>query len=272
MRYAALLFLVACGGGAVTGASDAGPTHDASAPDAAADDASDPGSDAAPTAMIHVSGVVVDAQNAPWAAAKIQVCSASVCTLGNADASGAFDVSVLANDHYHVIAHPSPTDSRDGSAGIGVFPSILSSDAALAAPVVLPVTGARTNVSGAFDAHVTTDLELAGTAADLDYASAAYVAAVRVDSAAWPAFSIPNQTILAIWALNPWGTRTLPSKTIAVTIQNGFGLSAGDTASVYALSETTADLGTPTTATVSPDSTTLTGATIDRLTWMVLAR
>ncbi|HEY2370183.1 MAG TPA: hypothetical protein VGH87_27495, partial [Polyangiaceae bacterium] len=75
---------------------------------------------------------------------------------------------------------------------------------------------------------------------------------------------------IATWALDPWGTRTIAGKTIAVTIANTFGLAPGDTVSVYAVNESTAELVGPTTGTVSSDGTTITGATIDRVTWIVV--
>jgi hypothetical protein len=249
------LLLVACG-----------------APAAPPTDAPDAG-DAAP-AKVEVTGAVVDSQGAAWGAAKIQVCSETVCTLGDADETGAFAVAVPAGDRYHVIARPGPGDSRAGSAGVGVFPSVVVSDTALAAPVVLPVTGAEIALDpdgGAVDAAVTADLTLSARAADLDFYGEPYLAAVRLDAAAWPALSTPG-TVLAVWALNPWGTRAETGKSIAVTIRNDFGLAPGELAQVYAISETTAEVGAPSDAVVSDDGAVIAGATVDRVTWIVLAR
>src|SRR6185312_3371438 len=99
------------------------------------------------------------------------------------------------------------------------------------------------------------------SASDLEFSADSYVAAVRVDPAAWPAFSIPGKTILAMWALNPWGTRAAAGKSIAVTIQNSFSIT--DEASIYTLDEGTAELGPESKAAPSADGTTL-AATIDR--------
>jgi len=274
MKLVALaLACVACV--ACSACSAASPAAPDAAPSAPGDDAGDAGTgDEAAAATVDVSGSVVDSLGAPWASATVQVCSATVCTLGKADSAGAFSVAVPPNDHYHVIAHASPTDPRNASAGIGVVPTLVTSDTALASPVVVPVTGAIVSLhadAGAFDAAVTSDLTLSGSAADLAFGGDAYLAAVRLDASAWPAFSIPGETILAIWALNPWGTHATPQETIAVAIENGFGLAPGDTASVFTVDETTAELGAPSTATVSDDGATLAGATIDRITWIVLA-
>ncbi len=266
MRLVALLALVcvACSAPAPTTTSPEGGAPEASAPETGTDE--DTGT---PIAMASVSGDVVDSQGAPWAAAKIQVCSETVCTLGNANASGAFHVSVPANDHYHVIAHPPPTDAREGSAGLFVLADLVTADVALGSPVPIFVTGAHATLGA--PAAVTNDLTLTANASDVSFYGDAYFSGVSVPQSAWPAFAIAGKTILAMWALNPWGTRTNAQKTIAVSIANHFGLAAGDAASVYAVNETTAALGAASAATVSSDGTTIDGATIDRVTWVVLA-
>jgi hypothetical protein len=260
------LVLVACSAPPVPSEPDAG--ADAHAKDSAALDVAVAPDDSGP-AKITVSGDVVDMQGAPWANAKVQVCSSALCTLGNADGSGAFAVQVPAGNHYHVIARPPPSDPREGSAGLGVLADALVADTTLASPVPIPITGAHASLAA--PAAVTTDLTLTANAADVAFNGSAYFSGVSVEQAKWPAFVVAGKTILAMWALDPWGTRTNPGKTIAVTIANSFGLAPGDIASVYAVNETTAELGTPTQATVSTDGATLSGATLDRVTWVVLA-
>jgi len=56
----------------------------------------------------------------------------------------------------------------------------------------------------------------------------------------------------------------------AQTIANTLGLAPGDTVSVYAVDESTAELVGPSPATVSSDGKTIAGATIDRVTWIVV--
>jgi hypothetical protein len=262
------IVLVGCGASPASSAPDAG--TDAHAKDSAALDVATTPDDAGP-AKITVSGDVVDMQGAPWANAKVQVCSAALCTLGNADGAGAFAVQVPAGSHYHVIARPSPNDplQASASAGLGVLADTLVADTALASPVPIPITGAHASLAA--PAAVTTDLTLAANAADVAFSGEAYFSGVSIPQASWPAFVIAGKTILAMWALDPWGTRTTPGKTITVTIANSFGLAPSDVASVYAVNEATAELGAPTEASVSSDGTTLAGATIDRVTWIVLA-
>jgi hypothetical protein len=262
MRRLALAFLVACGAPAET-LADAGK-------DASVDRHTDvvaPEQEASTTSTLTVSGNVVDTSDAPWANAKVQVCSSALCTIGNADTKGAFAVQVPSGNRYHVIARPPPNDPREGSAGLGVLADTLVADTTLDAPIRIPVTGAHASSPAA----VTPDLTLTANMADVSFSGEAYFSGVSIAQAQWPAFVVPGKTILAMWALDPWGTRTSPGKTIAVTIANTYGLASGDTVSVYAVNETTAELGTPTQGTVSTDGATIAGATIDRVTWIVLA-
>ena len=267
MKLAALaLVLVGCSAPPASSEPDA--SADAHVKDSAALDAATTPDDSGP-AKITVSGDVVDMQGAPWANAKVQVCSTALCTLGNADGTGAFAVQVPSGSHYHVIARPSPSDPREGSAGLGVLADTLVADTALASPVPIPITGAHASLAA--PAAVTSDLTLTANAADVAFSAEAYFSGVSIAQPSWPAFVVAGKTILAMWALDPWGTRTNPGKTIAVTIANSFGLAANDVAAVYAVNETTAELGAEAQATVSSDGTMLTGATIDRVTWIVLA-
>jgi hypothetical protein len=241
VRIALALFLCACSAPGAEPTVDAGPD------------------DVATIVNPSVSGVVTDAQGAPWSDAKVQVCSASLCTLGNADGAGAFSVHVPAGKRYHVIAHPPPNDPREGSAGLAVLADVLTSDVVLPSPIAIPITGAHASLPSA---AVTQDVTLDANAADVAFSGEAYFSGVSVTASPYPA--------LAAWALDPWGTRTNPGKTIAVTIANTFGLAPGDTVSVYAVNESTAELVGPTQGTVSSDGKTITGATIDRVTWIVV--
>ena len=125
--------------------------------------------------------------------------------------------------------------------------------------------------AGVATVAVTSDLTLTARASDLLFEGDAYVAGAAIPQAKWPAFAAPGETVLAMWALDPFGTDATRSKTIAVSIANGYGLGAGATVSVYAVNELTAALDPPSQGVVSSDGTTLGGATVDRLTWIVLA-
>jgi hypothetical protein len=254
VRALALVF-VAC----ACSAPDATPADAGKDAAKAQKEASAPDDDVATTPSPSVNGVVTDTQGTPWADAKVQVCSASLCTLGSADAAGAFSVHVPAGKKYHVIAHPPPSDPREGSAGIAVLQDVLTTDVTLASPIAIPITGAHSSLP---NAAVTQDLALDANAADVSFTGEAYFSGVLVAASPFPS--------LATWALNPWGTRTNPGKTIAVTIANTFGLAPGDTVSVFAVNESTAELVGPSTGTVSSDGTTIVGATIDRVTWIVV--
>jgi hypothetical protein len=264
--------MLACSAAPVSsdaGAIDAGSPIDAgSAIDAThAIDASEPIEAGPPP--VNVSGNVVDPDDAPWAAANVQVCSGALCTLGKANASGAFDVAVPEGNLYHVIARPPSTDAREGSAGLAVLANVLTTDTTLAAPIAIPITGAHQTLGA--PALVASDLTLTANAADLAFDDDAYLAGTSVAESEWPAFVVAGRTILAMWALDPWGTRANTGKTIGVSIANHFGLAAGASASVYAVNELTAELGAESDATVSADGATIDGATIDRVTWIVLA-
>jgi hypothetical protein len=254
VRAFALVFACACSSAPDVAPNDAGKDVVKTEKDASA-----PTDDVVTTVNPSVSGVVTDTQGTPWANAKVQVCSASLCTLGNADGNGAFSVQVPAGKKYHVMAHPPAGDAREGSAGIAVLDDVLTTDMTLASPVAIPITGAHASLP---NAAVTQDLTLTANAADVSFTGDAYFSGVSVASSPFPS--------IATWALNPWGTRTNPTKTIAVTMTNTFGLAPGDTVSVYTVNESTAELVGPTQGTVSSDGQTITGATIDRVTWIVV--
>jgi hypothetical protein len=255
VKLALVAFLCACSSAPDAVPTDAGkdvakaPKEDASAPD-----------DVVTVVNPSVSGVVTDTKGAPWPDAKVQVCSDALCTLGNADGTGAFSVQVPAGKTYHVMAHPPASDPREGSTGIAELADILTTDVTLPSPVAIPITGAHASLP---NAAVTQDLTLTANAPDVSFTGDAYFSGVAVTSS-------PFASSIATWALNPWATRTNAGKTIAVTMSNTFGLSPGDTVSVYAVNETTAELVGPSTGTVSSDGKTITGATIDRVTWIVV--
>jgi hypothetical protein len=217
-----------------------------------------------------VSGVVVDSTNATLGGAKVQVCNEALCTLGNADASGAFRVAVPDGTGYHVIAHAAPVDVRVTSAGRGIVGDV-NADVVLSAPIVIPVMGAKVLLDGDAGVQtcaVTSDLTLTVAASDLELSGDAFVAGASVTTP----FAIAGKTVLGVWALAPWGTHTSAGKTVGLTIANNFGLAPGDSASVYAVSELTAAALSPSSATVNTDGTEIIGASVDRVTWVVLTR
>jgi hypothetical protein len=204
-------------------------------------------STAAPPPPPAVSGMVVDDSNVVVANATVQVCNETLCTLGKTDATGSFAVSVPPGSGYHVIAHTSASDPRATSAGLAIVGDV-DGAVMLQSPIVIPVVGALADVSIG--------------------APSVTVEGVLIPAADWPAFGLPNETILAMWALAPWA---IYDQGMTVTLANHFSLPAGSSAHVYAVNDTSAALLPPTVATVSLDGASLTGATVDRLTWLVLA-
>ena len=232
----------------------------------------DVGADEPPPKCV-VSGKAADMNDVGWARAKLQVCSSLLCTLGDADDAGAFAVTVGCGERYHVLALPPPGDARAASAGIGIIKDPVIHDYALPDLVRIPETAnAIALTAGVQSVAVAPDLTLIADPGDIGFAGAAYLAGVLVPQAKWPSFEIAGRTILAMWALGPWAATTKKGKTIGVLVKNGFGLTAGDRVGVYAVSQTTADLSTPVDATTDGAAKLVTGGTIDRVTWIVIAR
>ena len=273
MRWLPLtLALIACG------PSDANPTDGGlDAADAhKAQDGVTPDVYDEPTPVCHVSGTASDSQDVPWALAKLQVCSTSLCTLGNAATDGTFSVGVPCNAHYRVLAQPPTGDPHNTSDGIGVLTNIVTADVTLPTPVRIPETGAPVALTtGSQTVSVATSLKLTTDPADLTFFGPTELAGALIDQAKWPPFAFPSDagapTVLATWALLPFGTVAMPSKTIAITVDNTpFALATSATVSFYQVSETTAELmPNPSTGTVQANGT-ITGGTVTRVTWIVM--
>ncbi len=248
------------------------------APDGGDDAAVDVATDTAqppdePAVTYHVGGTVLDFQDAGYATAQVTVC-ASLCVYATVDDAGAFTATVPAGDGYHVKATGTPGDGRTASAleqPIGT----LDKDVTLAAPLYLPETGAGTVVSSAQTVDLG-DVTLAVDPATLSLpfgVTTAYAAAIAVPADKQPGLTpdgkVAGKTILGMWALNPYGTTS--STPMAVTFKNTFGLSPSDPVTVYTMDDNNAQLVDPSDGTVSGDGQTITGATVKRMTWIVLA-
>src|ERR1019366_2945566 len=156
---------------------------------------------------------------------------------------------VPCNAHYHVLAQPPMGDTHNNTSdGIGVITADVTTDVTLMTNVRIPETGAPIALTGGPQAvNVGTGLTLTTDPMDLNFSAVAQLAGVLVDQTKWPAFApaAPDggtATILAMWALLPWGTTTKPgdagNRTVAVTIANSFGFAANATVSLYQVSET----------------------------------
>jgi hypothetical protein len=229
-----------------------------------------------PTPICRVSGTVTDFQDAPWAGARLQVCSTALCTLGTAAGDGTFTVGVSCNASYHVLARPPVGDTRYTSDGIGVIPNTVTMDVALTTPVRIPQTGTPIALTGGSQTvSVATDLKLTINPSDLAFSGTAQIAGVLIDNTKWPPFIFPGdagtKTVLAMWALLPFGTTTNAGKTVALTVDNTtFALTTGTSVSFYQVNETTAELmPNPSTGVVQANGT-ITGGTVTRITWIVM--
>jgi len=181
---------------------------------------------------------------------------------------------VPCNAQYHVLALPPLGDPHNTSDGIGVL-GIVTADVTLPTPVRIPETGAPVALTGGSQTvSVATSLELTADPSDLTFDGPAELAGVSIDQTQWPPFAFPSDagapTVLAMWALLPFGTDAI-SNTIAITVDNTpFALATNATVSFYQVNETTAELmPDPSVGTVQANGT-ITGGTVTRVTWIVM--
>jgi len=224
-------------------------------------------------APAHIAtGRVVDATGAPWPGARMQIC-ASICYAFTAGNDGTFSASIGKTDTYAVDATNAATDGRTASRT--VYARLIDQDVALG-DIVVEETGAGQALASTKDVAVDSDLTLLAvdpSALALPAGvTSAYAAGVRVSSSAFPTYDASGKTILAMWALNPFGAQS--SKPIAVTIKNGFGLAANAKLAMRAVDDTTGLLLAEIPMTVSSDALTITtdSGGLDRLTWIVLVQ
>jgi hypothetical protein len=260
-----LLLLVGCG------------TAPADTPDAAADARHDTRSilDSPvdePTPAYTVTGRVMDATGTPWPSARMQICD-TICYLGTAGSDGAFKMTITPMGAYAVDATNALSDGR--SASRTVFSSTIAQDTALG-DLVVQETGTGQALSAPADVAIDANLTLlAVDPAALTLAAgvtSAYAAGIRVVSAAFPTYDTQGKTVVAMWALNPFSTKS--SKPIAVTVKNVFGLAAGAKLAMRAVNDLTGVLLPEIPLTVSTDASTITtdSGGLDRLTWIVLVQ
>ncbi len=249
------------------------PAADASAPDASKRDAAIviPEEDAGPS--YQVSGTVQDTDGKPWAGAAVQVCG-KVCNLAFADAKGAWS-TMTAPEGKHLRVDGAADDIRLFSPV--VYHLDVTSDLALAQPIALPVTPpALLLPAGSHDA-VVAELTLTLDPAKLilpPNVVAAAVSAVRVPKPAWPPYDVGAKSIVAMWALSAYATRS--SIVVPVSIANAtVGLAPGDHASLLSVDPDSGQLVEPATVTVTAQGDAIVvdpGQGLRRLTWIVLVK
>jgi hypothetical protein len=142
--------------------------------------------------------------------------------------------------------------------------------------IVVYETGAGQTLSAPKDVAVDGDLTLlAVDPAALTLSgnvTTPYVAGIRVQQATFPAYDTQGKTVVAMWALNPFATRS--NKPISATIKNSFGLSAGAKLAMRAVDDVKGTLLSEIPMTVSNDAAMITtdAGGLDRLTWLVLVQ
>lgn len=258
------LALVACGTSPTspTDATDAGKKDSAVLVDAG-------------SAAVELSGAIIDMKGNPWPLARVLVCgSLPPCDVSFSNVAGAW--SMRTSPEAKVLR-------IEGEANDGRFwspvvrPVDLIRDLAISPPIVLPETPAPqplTNLAQPITSgEITVTLDPAKLVLPATVAASAF-AAVRVPQTAWPPYDAGGRTILAMWAFNPYGTRSIDP--IAVTIDNvqaNLALAPNETVTILSVDPSTGLLVEPATATLAVAKIiTDNGQGLRRLTWMVVAK
>jgi hypothetical protein len=224
-------------------------------------------------------GQVAHLDGTPWSNAIVGLCSSIACLNPiRSTGAGTFEEDELSPDDYVIDVLGDESDG--GSASAVYFHLRLQSNLALSSPIVLPETGPGVILDGGVQTvQVDSSLSMtvdpsAFTWPDVPGGS---IAGIRLPSGEWPTSYASdlldggNETIVAVWALNPF--QAVSSTPIAVVIKNQFGLSPGSHAQLFGIDVTS---GMPQDAVelqISDDGgvlTTLPGQGITELTWLLL--
>jgi hypothetical protein len=233
---------------------------------------SDAGVDASPEgAAIH--GSVLDVAGDPLPAA-LALC-AEACWVAFTDDEGDFAYQGLPEGPYKLDVRAT-AEANGAFSGLS-FPLQLSADEdlVLSAPLVLPETGGGILVqAGVQEAQIDDQLRLTIDGDQLELPMGlqdAYLAGVRVAAEHWPPNESPAGTVLAQWALNPFGATS--NTPIEAVVENEFGLPADEPIHFYSLDEHTGLLELEAAGQVSADGLTLaatSGQGLSRLTWLIV--
>ncbi len=225
-----------------------------------------------------VKGQVAHLDGTPWSSAIVGFCSSIACLdpIRSTDA-GTFEEDELTPDDYVVDVTGDNTDG--GSASPVYFHFRLQSNVALTSPIVVPETGPGVMLDGGVQT-VQVDSSLSMTVDPSAFTwpegEGNSISGIELPPGDWPATYASdlldggNQSILAVWALNPFQASS--STPIAVVINNKFELPAGSHAQLFGMSVTS---GMPEDAvevevTDGGVLTTLPGQGITELTWLLL--
>jgi len=261
-RYAPLLLVASLAGACSSSSDESSPGTE-----------SDAGLDA-PTEGATLSGRVLDVDGAPVPAA-LGLC-ADACWIAFTDDAGEFLYQGLTEGHYKLDVRAKP-EAGDAFSALS-FPLDLAKDEALvlSEPLVLPETAGGTLIGpGEQQVQVDDQLNLTIDGAELVLPlglTEGTLAGVRVAPEHWPPNELPQGTVHAMWALNPFSTTS--NVPMGVEIQNDLGLAADEAVRFHTIDEQTGLVELEAAGQVSGDALTLAtsaGEGLSRITWLIVA-
>jgi hypothetical protein len=227
-----------------------------------------------------VQGQVAHLDGTPWSNAIVGFCSSVACLNPILSTeTGTFDEDELVPDEY--VVDVTGDNSDGGSASPVYFHFQLQSNLTLTSPIVVPETGPGVIILDGGVQTVQIDNSLSVT---LDPSALTWpdgegdsISGIEIPARDWPASYASdlldggNQSILAVWALNPF--QLASSTPIAVVIRNNFELSPGSHAQLFGIDVTSGMPQDLVELEVADDGgvlTTLPGQGITELTWLLL--
>lgn len=227
-----------------------------------------PDEDAGPT--YRITGKVIDTAGKPYDGSAVQVCG-NVCTVAFADSTGSWIADGIVPEDKHLRVEGKPNDGRSWSPA--VFHFVVTKDLDLLEPTVVPETPPPVAVTAGL--KTTTVGEVGVTYDDSKLTGSTHVfSSVRVAKKDWPPYVATGKTIVAIWALLPFGAKSPAPMPVTLDVSTA-GFTGGEKVTMFAVDADSGLLTDATPATVSNDgkqATSDSGAGLLRLTWIVLAK
>lgn len=266
MRHTLVLFVLAAVAGCST--SDPATIVDAGKDAPKRDAFIAPEEDAGPS--YRVTGKVIDTTGKPYDGSAIQVCG-NVCNVAFADSTGSWIAEGIAPEPKHLRVEGKPSDGRNWSPA--VFHIVVSTNMDILEPTVVPETPTPIAVTAGL--KTTTVGEVGVTYDDSKLTGSTHVfSSVRVAKKDWPPYDASGKTIVAVWALLPFGAKSPAAMPVSLDVSTA-GFTGGEKVTMFAVDADTGLLTDPTPTTVSVDGKTATsdsGGGLLRLTWIVLAK
>jgi len=225
------------------------------------------------------SGQVAHLDGTPWNDAIVGLCSSIACLNPiRSTAAGTFEEDELDPDDY--VVDVTGDNSDGGSASTVYFNFQLQSNLALTSPILVPETGPGVTLDGGVQTvEVDSSLSLTVDSSTFTWPEGEgdSISGIELPAGDWPAayalnlLDGGNQSILAVWALNPF--QAASSTPIPVVISNKFELSPGSRAKLFGIDVTSGMPQELVDVEVAGDGgvlTTLPGQGISELTWLLL--